>query len=259
MVCGKCGEPLREGAVFCQKCGMEVTSPTGTIAPVPSVPSGPPVTPKTSGLAIASLLCGLFFFLFLPAILAIIFGHIALSQIKRSAGKLTGKGIAIAGLVLGYLEIAFMPFILIIAAIAIPNLLRARVAANEASAVGSVREINTAEVSYQSEFNKGYAPDLASLGGGPGCNSSPSSACLIDNNLANATGATGKNGYVFSVESSSDGTQYLVRAWPAAPNTSGIRTFCATEDAVIRVNSSGGAIPSREACLALPDLSGGTP
>ena len=59
-----------------------------------------------------------------------------------------GDGMAIAGLVLGYIGFAAIPFILIIAAIAIPNLLRARMAANEASAVGSLRTINVAALSY---------------------------------------------------------------------------------------------------------------
>jgi len=98
-------------------------------------------------MAIASLIFGFFFVFFPLSIPAIVFGHIALSQIKRSAGRLGGRGLAIAGLVMGYLGIAMIPLILIIAAIAIPNLLRARIAANEASAATTVRSINTAQLS----------------------------------------------------------------------------------------------------------------
>ena len=82
--------------------------------------------------------------------------------------------------------------ILIIAAIAIPNLLRARIAANESSAVSSIRTINTAEVTYQSAYpTVGYAADLVSLGPGAGAQTCPAggpvqaTACLVDGALAN--------------------------------------------------------------------------
>src|SRR6266705_1166030 len=71
--------------------------------------------------------------------------------------------------------------ILIIAAIAIPNLLRSKIAANESSAVGSVRTIGTAEVTYSSRWGSGYSIDLASLGGASPCTVAVSTAaCLID-------------------------------------------------------------------------------
>src|SRR5258706_7023812 len=76
--------------------------------------------------------------------------------------------------------------ILIIAAIAIPNLLRARIAANESSAVSSVRTVNTAEVSYNSAYpTVGYSASLAELGSGGACPAPPTQAtpCLIDNVL----------------------------------------------------------------------------
>src|ERR1700758_4185719 len=74
--------------------------------------------------------------------------------------------------------------ILIIAAIAIPNLLRARMAANESAAASSIRTINTAEVSYITAYpTNGYAT-LAQLGGASPCVAAPATACLIDNNLA---------------------------------------------------------------------------
>lgn len=72
--------------------------------------------------------------------------------------------------------------ILIIAAIAIPDLLKSRQAANEASAVGSLRTINTAEVTYASTYNTGYSRTLTVLG--PGAISSPTAAGLIDSVLA---------------------------------------------------------------------------
>src|SRR5947207_2825518 len=83
--------------------------------------------------------------------------------------------------------------ILIIAAIAIPNLLKARIAANQASAVGSLRTIVTSEVSYQSSYQV-YSPDLPSLGGALPCTSSAATACLIDPVLGGGT----KSGYTFT-------------------------------------------------------------
>src|SRR5437660_6913035 len=71
--------------------------------------------------------------------------------------------------------------ILIIAAIAIPNLLRSKIAANESSAVGSVRTIGTAEVTYSSSWGSGYAVALTNLGGASPCTvATAATACLID-------------------------------------------------------------------------------
>src|SRR4051794_34867959 len=92
--------------------------------------------------------------------------------------------------------------ILIIAAIAIPNLLRARIAANESSAVSSIRTINTAEVTYQSAYpTVGYAANLVSLGPGAGVQTCPAggpvqaAACLVDSALANNVANGGKSGF----------------------------------------------------------------
>src|SRR5207302_10179523 len=118
--------------------------------------------PATSGKAIASLVLGLPFVFFPTAVLAIVFGHWSRSEIRESAGRLKGAGMALAGLILGYIGVALVPM-LIIAAIAIPNLLRAKMAANEASAVGSLRTLNVAAVSYSSRY--GHLPaTLATLG-----------------------------------------------------------------------------------------------
>src|ERR1700744_5165078 len=93
--------------------------------------------------------------------------------------------------------------ILIIAAIAIPNLLRARMAANESSAVATLRTVNTAEVTYNSTYPTiGFSPNLVSLGGalGAACVPASTSACLLDSVLANNGNPTnsGKSGYSFT-------------------------------------------------------------
>jgi type IV pilus assembly protein PilA len=93
--------------------------------------------------------------------------------------------------------------ILIIAAIAMPNLLRARMAANESSAAASIRTINSAEVTYNSTYpTVGFSPDFVSLGGviGAACVPAQATACLIDAVLANNgnPGGSGKSGYLFA-------------------------------------------------------------
>jgi type II secretory pathway pseudopilin PulG len=135
--------------------------------------------------------------------------------------------------------------ILVVAAIAIPNLLRSRMAANEASAVGSVRTVNTAQITYATVYPKrGYAPNLATLGPDPRAPSAPSvdHASLIDDSLANASCTADawctKSGFRFRVTSVCKQhlcEEYVVVATPVDSNT-GARSFCSTSDGVIRLN-----------------------
>jgi type IV pilus assembly protein PilA len=148
--------------------------------------------------------------------------------------------------------------ILIIAAIAIPNLLRARMAANESAAASSVRTINTAEVSYITAYpTVGYSAALANLGAGGAspCVAASDTACLIDDNLAvKGTASPGKSGYVYA-ETGTTST-YEVGAWPDKQNSSGTKTFCSVEDAVIRYDSTGASgDPGAANCVKLPGLS----
>ncbi len=134
--------------------------------------------------------------------------------------------------------------ILIIAAIAIPNLLRSRMAANEASAVGSVRTINTAEVTYSSTYpNDGFAQALVNLGGDSAtCAGAANNvnACLIDSVLANGN----KSGYSFSANATNSTlpvTAYTVNAGPITFGQSGQRYFYSDQSGVIRFNSGAAA------------------
>ncbi len=138
--------------------------------------------------------------------------------------------------------------ILIIAAIAIPNLLRARMAANESSAVASIRTVNTAEVTYNSTYpTVGFATALSNLGGpiAAACTPSTGTACLIDGVLANNGNPanSGKSGYSFvtgaGTVNNSVNTGYVIVATPVKANQTGIRAFCAEEDAVVRVDPAG--------------------
>src|SRR5689334_21273473 len=139
--------------------------------------------------------------------------------------------------------------ILIIADIAIPNLLRARIAANESSAVSSIRTINTAEVTYSTAYpTVGYSTNLGQLGPGAmgaTCGAGgPTSdfACLIDSVLSNAiTPGTAKSGYYYG-EAGVAGTggtlilTYGVGAAAASFNQTAVRNFCSSEDGVIHFN-----------------------
>jgi type IV pilus assembly protein PilA len=126
--------------------------------------------------------------------------------------------------------------ILIIASIAIPNLLRARMSANEASAVGAVRTVNTAQIQYNSAYpTVGYAATLAALGGTSCAPPSPAGACLIDTGLASGS----KNGYTYTL--SAAGTpagSYQIIAAPTVPNQTGTRFFCSFSDAVVRASET---------------------
>jgi type IV pilus assembly protein PilA len=132
--------------------------------------------------------------------------------------------------------------ILIIAAIAVPNLLRSRMAANEASAVASLRSIHTSQVVYQSTYGPGFATKLADLSdGGTAANCAPTStptstaACLIDAALAGGT----KSGYTLLYTPVTVGTiinSYSVNADPTTSGTSGQRHFFTDYTNLIRVN-----------------------
>ena len=131
--------------------------------------------------------------------------------------------------------------ILIIAAIAIPNLLRAKISANESSAVGSVRNIITAEISYSTSFpQSGYAAAITNLGPGAGNQTCPAAGpaiangCLIDAVLALGT----KSGYGFESLGQNPvngaNTSFSAGAVPVTYNQTGTREFCAFEDGVLR-------------------------
>lgn len=229
--CTVCGTSVSDEDQFCRACGGPAPS-SSAAAPVASmIPAGPA---QTSGKAIVSLVFGLFIFFFPFSIVAIIFGHLSLSEIRKSAGRLKGDGMATAGLVMGYLGVAGVPIVLIIAAIAIPNLLRARMAANESSAVVSVRTINVAEINYSgSHPQAGYTCALSDLAADQ----------LIESKLASGQ----RNGYAFEITGCASGpdgngnAKYQVVAYPVAVNQTGIRAFCSDESGVIRVDAEGSA------------------
>jgi len=138
---------------------------------------------------------------------------------------------------------------LILAAIAVPNLVRARIAANESSAVSSVRRISIAEIAYNAAYpTVGYALDLASLGGpATGCAPSSTTACMIDSVLASGL----KSGYQLNaVGFSSTGgpnDSFVASSAPEAFNSTGVRDFCIVADGVLRAQTgTSGGFPAAD-------------
>ncbi|HEY5026863.1 MAG TPA: hypothetical protein VIK39_00515, partial [Candidatus Angelobacter sp.] len=192
------------------------------------------------------------------------------ANIRRSMGRLKGDGMATAGLIMGYLSAATIPVILIIAAIAIPNLLRAKIAANESGAASTVRSITVSQITYSTQYpDHGYASDLATLGPGAsgscGGEGTAEHACLLDNILGGSQCTAGqwcaKAGYTYSISgvcnSAGVCSNYVVTARPVTIDSTGRKTFCSTSDSVIRVRSSGSLAtpPTADECAEWPPLS----
>jgi type II secretory pathway pseudopilin PulG len=119
---------------------------------------------QTSSMAIASMICGILGLLFwLPCIPAIILGHMGLSAIKKSAGALNGKGMAITGLVTGYLVIALIPLIAILAAMAIPAFNKVQQQGNQMKVVSNARQLVLGMKQYAADHDGKYPPTLETL------------------------------------------------------------------------------------------------
>ena len=139
--------------------------------------------------------------------------------------------------------------ILVIAAMAMPNLLRARISANEASAAASMRTIATSEITYRLAYpSLGYT-DLATLGGPGNCTPSSATACMVDSLLSTGT----KSGYSFAATASAAAggamDEYLVTAVPVNQSITGVKGFCTVEDHVILYITQAGAPATRAVCL----------
>ena len=136
--------------------------------------------------------------------------------------------------------------ILIIAAIAIPNLLRSRMAANEASAAASLRTISTSNVTYSTTYGLGFAGNLIDLGPGAGGGATPLQADLIDSVLASAT----KSGYDFLYVAPftppttlTPNNTYTALGTPDTPDVTGVSHFCVDQSNVVRKDPLAAAAP----------------
>jgi len=283
MFCSKCGNANPDTAQFCNRCGSPLSASAKSVGSAPSVsippasgpipgalpshlppqyhvPQAPYVGPtETSGKAIGALIFGIFFFVFPSAILAIILGHWSLSDIRKAGGRLTGRGMGTAGMVLGYMGVALIPFIaMMVMAIAIPNLLRARMAANEASAVGSLRTMNTALSTYGAEYGSGYPARIDVLTSGNAAEGNCNHAGLLAPTFAIGR----KSGYVFYYTPvypggadhppaqakgaalkcpASGASGYEITADPITANSTGTRHFFTDDSGVIRASLGDGS------------------
>jgi type II secretory pathway pseudopilin PulG len=215
-----------------------------------------PAVRRRRGFAIASLVLGI---LSLPtiglvgigAVLGIVFGVVALVKASRAPAEFGGQGMAIAGIVLSVVSVLVMPFMIgIIAAIAIPSLLRARVSANEAAAIGDIRAVISAEAAY-SAVNGGYYDTLECLAAPVRCIPGYSGPALVDAELA---APSVRHGYsrVFHpgpapasalppTVSRSSLTSFALVAVPVQRGQTGVRAFCGEASGRIRYKADGSA------------------
>ena len=201
------GQPKRKGmAVVSMLCGL-LALPVMLAGAFAAIPLGAPA-------AILGALVGL-----LMTILSIVLGIAGTVRVNKNPAEFGGRGMAIAGIVLGGVLLVSVVPVGIIAAIAIPNLLASRRAANEASAINTLRTINSAQEMYASTSGDedGYGPMEELI-----------SRKLLDPKLGEGT----KNGYRFELEDTGSG--YQATATPADYPNSGARSFYMTEDGVIR-------------------------
>jgi uncharacterized protein DUF4190 len=210
--------------------------------------------PVRRGYAIASLVLGILSLptiglLLVGAMASVILGVVALVKADRQPQEYGGKGMAITGIVLSGVSILVMPFLLgIVAAIAIPSFLRARVSANEAAAIGDVHVVITAEALYQ-KANAGYFDRLECLAAPEECIPGHHGPSAISGRLL-STGA--EKGYrrtfhpgpraepVPPNASPSSLMAFAYVATPAVPGKTGVRTFCG--DATGRICYATGVI-----------------
>jgi prepilin-type N-terminal cleavage/methylation domain-containing protein len=154
--------------------------------------------------------------------------------------------------------------ILIIAAIAIPNLLRSRMAANQASAVANLRTVTTAAVSYWVTYANGYPPSLDSLGG-VGAVANCDRAILVDETVTSPPYQKSGFAFAYAGQSGTVATQppscsnpgfngYLATATPITNGTTGNMSYCSSEPGIIHFDTTGAIPPDAATCTALPTL-----
>lgn len=258
MFCPQCGKQLDAVDLFCRWCGHSLSGekPAQTQIAPGSVTTGPPTAAgqpvRRSGEATASLILGLFSFIPIVGLLAVIFGHMAKASIRRTGGRLLGDGMAALGLFLGYVGLfGWLAYgASIIVHPLLPSTLREQ---NRRLVVGSLRTISTAATTYSTMYDHGYPASLAALWPPPGKpdyktgDLSENAAGLIDEILASGTEDNYR--FTYSPGSSSETVveklrgmgvnvgpridTYTVHADPTAPNE--IIHFFMDESGVIRM------------------------
>lgn len=230
MTCPQCQLPNPVGTSYCARCGAPLQA-----AQRPPMGGMVAAAGESKGMAITALVLGILSPLlacvgvgFVTALVAVILGIVAMVKANKAPGVYGGKGLAIAGTILGGLTLVALP---IVAAIAIPSLLRARVSANEAMAIGDIRTVISAEAAYQASSGGAYGT-LECLGTPASCISNFTGPVFIDPTLA--SGAP-KGGYrrtfhpgppAASAMTQSGLNTFAYTAVPLEPNRTGVRGFC---------------------------------
>lgn len=138
--------------------------------------------------------------------------------------------------------------ILVISAIAVPSYMRSRMQANEASAVSSLHMVNTAAITYSSTYvDVGFPANLADMGGVNPCTATSTSACLIDNSLAQGT----KSGYsiAWTGDGATPSVAYTLTGTPLVVGSSGQRMFCTDQTGLVRYDPSGAGCTNASAAV----------
>jgi len=229
MTCPRCqaANPVDAGA--CTNCGFALgkTGPAGG---------------QSKGMAIASLIIGLLSVptlagLGIGALAGIVLGIVALMKANKSPAEYGGKGLAIAGIAASALSFVAIPVLGIIAAIAIPSLLRARIAANEASAIGDTRTLISAQAAYQ-HANGGFYDTVECLAAPTGCipNYPATGPKFVGPEFATPVKAGYRRSFHPGPAASGSGAgtsfsrsslqAYAYVAEPVTPNQTGVRSFC---------------------------------
>jgi len=226
--CTNCRGNLADFVPLCPYCGVSQPVPQLTMAQQDWAP------PQSSNKAIASLVCGVLFLCAPASIAAIILGHLALVDIKRSANRMTGHGLAIAGLVMGYLGIALTTIYVVFMAFLFRTTFSKDVPANETAAIATMRTYNQALKAYAAKCpQQGYPATLLPLGPGPG---NCMRANLTDARLAVPVPV--RRGYMFQYSPALNGSRqvrvFALLARPVQPNLTGKRFFFLDEEGVIR-------------------------
>jgi hypothetical protein len=154
------------------------------------------------------------------------------------------------------LAIGYFFFVIIFVGVSLPGMYRDRKLANESSAVGSVRTLETALDHYQASYPKiGYPKRLADLGGPQSWRPGPNAAGFVDETLACAQPTCSKSGYSFEYKPSAKGgatNGYEISARPLAYNHSGVRSFFSEQDGVIHFTRERRPATARDPALGEP-------
>jgi hypothetical protein len=226
--CTNCRGNLADFVPLCPYCGVSQPVPQMAMAQQDWTP------PQSSNKAIASLVCGVLFLCAPASIAAVLLGPLALVDIKRSANRMTGHGLAIAGLVMGYLGIALTSIYVVFVVFMVRTTFSRDVPANETAAIATMRTYNQALKAYAAKCpQQGYPATLLPLGPGPG---NCTHANLTDARLAVPVPV--RRGYMFQYTPGANGSEqvrvFALVARPVQPNLTGKRFFYLDDSGVIR-------------------------